>query len=106
MTGRRPLVRRVNDGHSRSASFSAPGRAGAHGRNRAADAALTAELSRWSGADGFDEEALADLDSEAIEFAAASQCCSEHRALREKSIRHGYPSRLHLWWARRLGAGR
>ncbi len=26
---------------------------------------------------------------------------SKHAA-REKSIRHGHPSTLHLWWARRL----
>ena len=25
---------------------------------------------------------------------------------REKSIRHGHPSTLHLWWARRPLAGR
>ena len=24
-------------------------------------------------------------------------------AAREKSIRHGHPSTLHLWWARRRG---
>ena len=24
-------------------------------------------------------------------------------AAREKSIRHGHPSTLHLWWARRAG---
>ena len=27
---------------------------------------------------------------------------SRHAA-REKSIRHGHPSTLHLWWARRYG---
>ena len=26
-------------------------------------------------------------------------------AAREKSIRHGHPSSLHLWWARRLADG-
>ena len=54
--------------------------------NRAADTALIAELSRWSGAEGFDEEPLAELDSEAIDFGAASQCFAEHRALRRKDL--------------------
>ncbi|MBM3780678.1 MAG: DUF1156 domain-containing protein [Acidobacteria bacterium] len=27
-------------------------------------------------------------------------------AAREKSIRHGHPSSLHLWWARRPRCGR
>ena len=30
---------------------------------------------------------------------------SRHAA-REKSIRHGHPSTLHLWWARRCSANR
>jgi len=54
--------------------------------NRAADPALIAELSRRVGAAGFDEEPLADLDSEAIDFAAASQCFAEHRPLRRKDL--------------------
>ncbi len=54
--------------------------------NRAADAALIAELSRRIGAAGFDEEPLADLDSEAIDFAAASQCFAERRPLRRKDL--------------------
>lgn len=54
--------------------------------NRAADAALIAELSRRNGAEGFDEESLPDLDSEAIDFAAASQCFSEHHALRRTDL--------------------
>lgn len=54
--------------------------------NRAADAALIAELSRRIGAEGFDEEPLPDLDSEAIDFGAASQCFAEHRPLRRRDL--------------------
>lgn len=54
--------------------------------NRAADAALTAELARRIGAEGYDEEPLADLDSEAIDFGAASQCFAQHRTLRRKDL--------------------
>ena len=54
--------------------------------NRAADAAHLAELSRRVGVTGFDEEPLADLNSEAIDFGAASQYFAEHRALRRKDL--------------------
>jgi ATP-dependent DNA helicase RecG len=54
--------------------------------NRAADAALIAELARRIGAEGFDEEPLADLDCEAIDFGAASQCFAERRALSRKDL--------------------
>jgi len=54
--------------------------------NRAADPALIAELSRRIGVDGFDEEPLPDLDSEAIDFGAASQCFAELRSLRRKDL--------------------
>lgn len=54
--------------------------------NRAADAALIAELSRRIGVEGFDEEPLPDLDSEAIDFGAASQSFAERRALRRKDL--------------------
>jgi predicted HTH transcriptional regulator len=54
--------------------------------NRAADAALIAELSRRIGTEGFDEEPLPDLDSEALDFGAASQCFAERRALRRKDL--------------------
>ena len=54
--------------------------------NRAADPALIAELSRRIGVAGFDEEALPDLDSEAIDFGAASQCFAERRPLRRKDL--------------------
>src|SRR5260370_35152338 len=30
-----------------------------------------------------------------------SDCGGEPHSAREKSIRHGHPSTLHLWWARR-----
>jgi predicted HTH transcriptional regulator len=54
--------------------------------NRAADAALVAELARRIDAAGFDETPLPDLDSEAIDFAAASQCFAQQRALRRKDL--------------------
>jgi len=54
--------------------------------NRAADAVLAAELARRIGAEGFDEEPVADLDSEAIDFGALSQCFAERRALRRKDL--------------------
>lgn len=54
--------------------------------NRVADQALIAELSRRIGAAGFDEEPLTDLDSEVIDFAAASQCFAEHKELRHKDL--------------------
>jgi predicted HTH transcriptional regulator len=54
--------------------------------NRAADAALIAELSRRTGTEGFDEEPIPDLDSEALDFGAASQCFAERRALRRKDL--------------------
>ena len=41
-----------------------------------------------------------------IEVAIPLEIISEHSA-REKSIRHGHPCTLHLWWARRpLAAAR
>jgi predicted HTH transcriptional regulator len=54
--------------------------------NRPADPALIAELSRRTGAGGFDEEPLTDLDSEAVDFGAASQCFAERRPLRRKDL--------------------
>ncbi|MEZ4424970.1 MAG: ATP-binding protein [Gemmatimonadota bacterium] len=38
------------------------------------------------GAEGFDEEPLTDLDSEAIDFGAASQCFAELRALKKQDL--------------------
>lgn len=54
--------------------------------NRAADSALIAELSRRISVASFDEEPLVDLDSEAIDFRAASQCFAEHRELRRRDL--------------------
>lgn len=54
--------------------------------NRAADSLLIAELERRIGEGGFDEEAVLDLDSEAIDFGVASQCFAEHRALRRQDL--------------------
>jgi predicted HTH transcriptional regulator len=54
--------------------------------NRVADAALIAELGRRIGVESFDEQALADLDSEAIDFGAASQCFAARRPLRRQDL--------------------
>jgi predicted HTH transcriptional regulator len=54
--------------------------------NREADAALIAELGRRSGTETFDEQPVLDLNSEAIDFAAASQCFAEQRSLRRQDL--------------------
>jgi ATP-dependent DNA helicase RecG len=54
--------------------------------NRKADGALIAELSRRSTWAGFDEQPVPELDSEAIDFAAASQCFEEVRRLRRQDL--------------------
>jgi hypothetical protein len=54
--------------------------------NRVADSALIAELGRRIGVESFDEQALADLDSEAIDFGAASQCFAARRTLRRQDL--------------------
>ena len=54
--------------------------------NRVADAPRIAELARRMGAEGFDGEPLADLDSEAIDFGAASQWFAELRQLRRSDL--------------------
>jgi ATP-dependent DNA helicase RecG len=54
--------------------------------NRSADAALIAELGRRTGTETFDEQPLPDLDSEAIDFAVASQCFAERRSLRRQDL--------------------
>lgn len=41
--------------------------------NRRADAALIAEMRRYILSEGFDEQPLPDLDSEAVDFRAASE---------------------------------
>jgi hypothetical protein len=54
--------------------------------NRQADAALIAELGRRTGTETFDEQPVPDLNSEAIDFAAASQCFAERRSLRRQDL--------------------
>jgi predicted HTH transcriptional regulator len=54
--------------------------------NRMADAALIAELGRRTGVETFDEQPIPELNSEAIDFGAASQCFSERRALRRTDL--------------------
>lgn len=54
--------------------------------NRTADAALIAELGRRTGMETFDEQSIPELDSEAIDFGAASQCFSDQRTLRRKDL--------------------
>jgi len=54
--------------------------------NRRADAALIAELRRRPDLGSFDEEPLPGLDSEALDFAAASECFAEHRILRRQDL--------------------
>jgi ATP-dependent DNA helicase RecG len=63
--------------------------------NRAADAQLIAELSRRVGVEGFDEAPLAELDPDAIDFVAASQCFAAHRVLRRKDLETLGLLRLH-----------
>lgn len=54
--------------------------------NRQADAALIAELGRRVGVETFDEQPVPGLDSEAIDFVAASQCFAERRSLRRQDL--------------------
>lgn len=54
--------------------------------NRPADAALIAELGRRPASASFDEEPVSGLDSEAIDFGAASQCFAERRPLRRRDL--------------------
>jgi predicted HTH transcriptional regulator len=54
--------------------------------NRQADAALIAELGRRTSTGTFDEQPIPDLDCEAIDFAAASQCFAEQRSLRRQDL--------------------
>src|SRR6185437_17123469 len=54
--------------------------------NREADAALIAELGRRTSTESFDEQPVLDLDSEAIDFAAASQSFAEQRSLRRQDL--------------------
>jgi predicted HTH transcriptional regulator len=54
--------------------------------NRLADAALISELGRRTGMERFDEQPVSELDSEAIDFVAASQCFAERRSLRRQDL--------------------
>jgi ATP-dependent DNA helicase RecG len=54
--------------------------------NRSADAALIAELKRRTALESYDEQPVPDLDSEAIDFGAASEPFSEARALRRQDL--------------------
>jgi predicted HTH transcriptional regulator len=55
--------------------------------NRQADAAAVAELQRVVRGRSFDEEPLAELNSEAIDFRVASECFAPVRRLRRKDLR-------------------
>ncbi|MFM7452742.1 MAG: helix-turn-helix domain-containing protein, partial [Cyanobium sp.] len=54
--------------------------------NRRADAELIEELGRTSRGEGFDEQPLPGLDSEAIDFRAASESFAPFRALRRRDL--------------------
>ena len=54
--------------------------------NRQADADLIAEMVRFARGESFDEQPMADVDSEAIDFRAASESFSEFRKLKERDL--------------------
>ena len=54
--------------------------------NRRADAELVEELRRFSRGEGFDEQPLTGLSSEAIDFRAASESFAPFRALRRRDL--------------------
>jgi len=54
--------------------------------NRRADAELVEELRRFSRGEGFDEQPLPGLSSEAIDFRAASESFAPFRALRRRDL--------------------
>src|ERR1700738_5271301 len=56
------------------------------GLAREADAALISELGRRTSTETFDEQPVPELNSEAIDFAAASQCFAERRPLRREDV--------------------
>jgi predicted HTH transcriptional regulator len=56
------------------------------GLAREADAALISELGRRTSTETFDEQPVPELNSEAIDFAAASQCFAELRPLRRQDL--------------------
>lgn len=47
---------------------------------------MIGELGRRTGVETFDEQPIPELDSESIDFAAASQCFADRRALRRKDL--------------------
>lgn len=55
--------------------------------NRRADDALVAEMRRSSSGLAFDEQAMPELDSEALDFRAASECFAPLRKLRRTDLR-------------------
>lgn len=54
--------------------------------NRLADATLIEELRRYSRNETFDEQPMTELDSEAIDFRAASESFADQRALRRRDL--------------------
>ena len=54
--------------------------------NRRADEALIAEMRRFSRSESFDEQPMPGLDSEAIDFRAASESFAEFRRLRRRDL--------------------
>lgn len=55
--------------------------------NRRADAEMIAGLKRFGASESFDEQAIPDLGSEAIDFRAASECFAPVRRLRRQDLR-------------------
>jgi len=54
--------------------------------NRRADAAMLQELRRSARGETYDEQPMVDLDSEALDFRAASECFKPARALRKRDL--------------------
>ncbi len=55
--------------------------------NRRADAELIAEFQRYSRGEAFDEQAMPELDSEVIDFRAASEFFAEFRKLKKSDLK-------------------
>ena len=54
--------------------------------NRKAEALQIEELKRWNGTNSFDEQAIPDLNSEAIDFRAASELFAPYRQLTSQAL--------------------
>jgi hypothetical protein len=54
--------------------------------NRRADRELIEELRRFARGEAFDEQAMSDLDSEAIDFRAASESFARDRRLKRSDL--------------------